>query len=94
MFRPSVSLSSRVGGPKDVTEMAEADWLTGGGEEGARLSTGGAAMTTAPGSFRLLGVGSGACSNQSGGSALPAVPDWTSGWTEHRNQCEAVVREV
>lgn len=35
VFRPSVSLSSRVGGPKDVTEMAEADWLTG--ETGRRL---------------------------------------------------------
>ena len=83
VFRPSVSLSSRVGGPKDVIEMAEADWLTG--ETGAWSSTCADTLTTTPCSFRLLWVESGACSSQSTGSALPAVPDRTSGST-HRDR--------
>ncbi|KAG7224353.1 hypothetical protein INR49_004660 [Caranx melampygus] len=51
----SVSLSSRVGGPSDVTEMAKADWLTG--EMGARLPSDAAALATTPCSFGLLWAG-------------------------------------
>lgn len=82
--RPSISLSSRVQGPSDVTEMAEADWLSG--EMGAWLSSDAMASTTRPCSFGLLWTGSRARTNQSGCLALPAVPDWTSGHTNTHNQ--------
>lgn len=55
VFCLSISLSSRVWGPSDVTGMAEADWLTG--EMGAWLSSDAIAPTTTSCSFRLLWTG-------------------------------------
>lgn len=67
--------------------LSEAEWLTG--EMGVWLSDVTHWLTAAACFLRLPWVQT--CSSQSGGSTLPPIPDWTSGWRQRRvSQTECV----